>query len=652
MTAPRRRMGRRALCALGLAAAFALGGTPASAERWVPVGPPGGAVRALAADPRDPRRIFLGTGEGVLYRSDDGGRRWNRLEPGFPKRGASLDEIVVDPAGAVVVGYWNLDGRGGGVARSADGGTTFAALAELEGESVRALALAPSDPRVIAAGTLSGAFLSPDGGRTWKRITPKGHRDLRDVESLAFDPRDPRVLYAGTRHLGWKTLDGGGGWTPIHRGMIDDSHVMTLTVDPRDPATVYATACTGIYRSPDGAMEWIKIEGIPESSRRTRAFHLGDAGLLLAGTTEGLWISEDRGRTWRCATSRDVVVNAVLMVEGTIVLGTENRGVLRSSDRGRTWVESNAGFSERFVSQVVFDRAGGRVLLAVTGDAGHGGVFSAPSLAGPWTMLGEGLAGRQVLALEVLGAAIVAGTDAGLFARAAGAQGWTRLPLPPERGGDDLRVTALLAPAPGHLVAVTSHGVLRTEDGGRSWSPPALAPPHEVTAFAASSHDPDVMVAATRLGFFRSSDRGRSWTPVTPGLKGARPHAIAFMPSDHRVLLATTTRGLYRSADQGATWHRVNGGIPHSDLTGLAIHPEGRVVYASEFSHGGVFRSLDAGATWTRVPIEGLACERVWALGFDPAAPDRLVAAAAAGGLHLLAPARLESDAAAALPGK
>lgn len=645
-------MERRALCAIGLAAAFALPGTPASAERWVPVGPPGGAVRSLAADPRDPRRIFLGTGEGVLYRSDDGGRRWHRLEPGFPRRGASLDEIAVDPAGGVLVGYWNLDGRGGGVARSADGGVTFAALEDLGGESVRALALAPSDPQVIAAGTLGGAFLSRDGGRSWKRITPRGHRDLHDVESLAFDPRDPRILYAGTRHLGWKTLDAGGDWAPIHRGMLDDSHVMTLTVDRRDPAAVYATACTGIYRSGNGAREWTKIEGIPESSRRTRAFHLGDAGLLLAGTTEGLWISEDDGRTWRCATPRDVVVNAVLMVEGTIVLGTENRGVLRSPDRGRSWVESNAGFSERFVSQVVFDRAGGRVLLAVAGDAGHGGVFSAPRLGAPWTRLSEGLAGRQVLAIEVLGAAIVAGTDTGLFIRPPEAIAWTRLPVPLERGGEALRVTGLIAPAPGHLVAVTSKGVIRTEDGGRSWSPPALAPPHEVTALAASSRNPDVMVAATRLGFFRSADRGRSWAPVTPGLRGARPHAIAFMPSGDRILLATTTRGLFRSEDQGATWHRVNGGIPHSDLTGLAIHPDGRTVYASEFSHGGVFRSLDAGATWKRVPIEGLACERVWALGLDPAAPERLVAAAAAGGLHLLGPARDENGAAASLPGK
>ena len=58
------------------------------AQSWLPVGPPGGDVRELAADPRDPRRIYLGTADGILYRSDDGGLKWHRMSPGFPHRGA------------------------------------------------------------------------------------------------------------------------------------------------------------------------------------------------------------------------------------------------------------------------------------------------------------------------------------------------------------------------------------------------------------------------------------------------------------------------------------------------------------------------------------------------------------------------------------
>src|SRR4026207_641196 len=89
--------------------------TLADAQSWVAVGPPGGDVRALASDPRNPQRIYLGTGAGVLYRSDDAGLRWQRLSPGFPLRGRSLDEISVDRGGVVLVGYWEVQGSGGGV---------------------------------------------------------------------------------------------------------------------------------------------------------------------------------------------------------------------------------------------------------------------------------------------------------------------------------------------------------------------------------------------------------------------------------------------------------------------------------------------------------------------------------------------------------
>jgi photosystem II stability/assembly factor-like uncharacterized protein len=253
------------------------------------------------------------------------------------------------------------------------------------------------------------------------------------------------------------------------------------------------------------------------------------------------------------------------------------------------------------------------------------------------------LDGRQVLSLAVLGDTILAGTDDGIFARALEANFWTRLPTNLEGRELHPRVTELLAMPTGDLLAATSTGVIRSPDAGRTWAQPSLGMPDEVSGLAVSPDNPDLLVAATRYGFFRSNDGGRTWKLVSTELEGVTPHALAFMPSHDRVIFAATTDGLFRSDDQGATWRRVTGGIPRSDLTGIAIHPDGRTIYASDFTWGGIFRSVDGGLSWGRMPTGGLASDRVWTLGLDPAAPEQLVVAASAGGLHLLVPASVST---------
>jgi photosystem II stability/assembly factor-like uncharacterized protein len=612
----------------------------AQAQTWVPVGPPGGDVRSLAADPRDRRRIYLGTADGILYRSEDSGLRWQRMSPGFPRRGASLDEIVVDPRGTVLVGFWNVAGNGGGIARSVDAGKTFTVLPGIDGQSVRALSQAASNPDVLVAGTIGGVFRSLDGGRGWHRITPEDHGELRNVESVAIDPVNPDVIYIGTWHLPWKTSDGGATWELIHTGMIDDSDVFTMTVDRWNARKVYATACSGIYRSADAAARWTRIRGIPASSRRTRSFAQSpdNQDVFYAGTTEGLWISEDATVTWRQVTPRSVVVNSVLVLPGgLLLLGSEGAGVLRSTDDGRTWLTSNQGFSERFVSRIVFDSAGRRVLAGIWGDRNHGGVFAAPSPRGPWSRIAPGLEGREVLSLAVAGSQVLAGTDDGLFLSTDAAAPWRRLAT--AVGGADLhpRVTDILALSERAFLAASPQGILRSLDGGATWRRPSLGLWGPADTLAASSRTLGLVLASTPLGFFKSIDGGDRWTLISRGLGVAEAHTIAFVPSDDRVVYATSTKGLFRSKDQGATWSQVRGGIPFTDITGLAVRPDGRTLYASDFTWGGIFRSQDAGETWERLPTEGLVSDRVWTLGMDPSAPDRILVASPSGGLHLLA---------------
>jgi photosystem II stability/assembly factor-like uncharacterized protein len=112
--------------------------------------------------------------------------------------------------------------------------------------------------------------------------------------------------------------------------------------------------------------------------------------------------------------------------------------------------------------------------------------------------------------------------------------------------------------------------------------------------------------------------------------------SLAFRPGDERVAFATTPRGLLRSDDSGRTWTRLAGGLPTSDIAALALHPDGRTLYAAGYGALALFRSDDGGESWHPLTIDGLAASRILLLAVDPASPDRLLAGGASGGLHLL----------------
>jgi photosystem II stability/assembly factor-like uncharacterized protein len=277
---------------------------------------------------------------------------------------------------------------------------------------------------------------------------------------------------------------------------------------------------------------------------------------------------------------------------------------------------------------------------------GYGGVFVASDVRGAWIRLGEGLDGRQVLSLAHFDETIFAGTDDGIFVRGPEATVWTRLPTLLDGREVHPRVTELFALPPRRLLAGTSNGVIGSTDEGWTWTQPELGSAGEVFGLAVSPDDLNLVVAATSSGFFRSNDGGDTWRLVASKLPGVTPHALTVMPSNDLVLFATTTGGLFRSDDQGTSWRCLTGGIPRSDLTGIAVHPDGRTMYVSDFNWGGIFRSVDGGVTWERMPTGDLPSDRVWTLGLDPKAPERVLASSA-GGLYLQMPTSAAKGAAA-----
>jgi hypothetical protein len=180
---------------------------------WVPVGPDGGDARSFAADPSNPRHLYLGTTNSWIYESQDDGATWQRLAKLAKTDDLLVDNIVVDSSDpkTILVGVWVVDHPDGGLFISHDAGKTWTSVDAMKGQSIRALTQAPSDPKVIIAGTLRGVFRSEDSGVHWNQITPPGSMDLHEVESIAIDPRSPQTIMRapgtchGRRRMGVRT---------------------------------------------------------------------------------------------------------------------------------------------------------------------------------------------------------------------------------------------------------------------------------------------------------------------------------------------------------------------------------------------------------------------------------------------------------------
>jgi len=388
-------------CFISLLLLLLLAAAVTRAQTWRPLGPPGGDVRSLAADPSRPGRVFLGGTDGHIFGSEDSGAHWTLLGRVSSRLDAVVTAIVVEPSGNVLfASAWTQDpSAGGGVFRSEDGGRTWR-NAGLQGQAVRALAVAPSDPNQLVAGTLDGVYRSRDASKSWERISPEHHEELRNLDSLAIDPRDPKTIYAGTFHLPWKTTDGGRNWRPIHDGMIDDSDVMSMLIDSSNPARIYASACSGIYRSDNGATQWRKIQGIPYTARRTYAITQDptDPASVYAATSEGLWKTSNGGMTWRRTTPQSWVVNAVVVAgqAGRVVIGTEQLGVLSSTDGGEHFQDANDGFFHRQILALALDAVHPGRVLAVLAHAPEP-ILATDDDGKSWEPLGPGLSAEQML---------------------------------------------------------------------------------------------------------------------------------------------------------------------------------------------------------------------------------------------------------------
>lgn len=642
---------------------------PVLAQVWQPMGPSGGDVRTLAADPDDARRLFLGTADGHIFGSTDAGDHWAILGRAGSRLDSVVTAIVVDPrdAKSLLAATWTQDpATGGAIYHSADGGQTWSDSG-LAGHAIRALAAAPSNPDILVAAAVDGAFRSADAGRTWQRISPQGNQELRNLDSVAIDPKHPDVIYVGTYHLPWKTSDAGKKWTPIHEGMIDDSDVMSIIVDRTNPRRVYASACSGIYLSEDGAAGWRKIQGIPYSARRTQAILQDPASpaIVYAATTEGLWKTSSAGSNWARLTPEDWVISSVLTLprgseaSRRVVIGTEKLGVLVSDDNGKHFRASNDGFYHRQIVALALDPAqSGRILAVLanapdpilatqdggrtwsplgpglgTGNLRH--VYASPD--GWWASLGRGGLVRYDSQHKLWEPAGHLAPDAARTIAAAETRDGSRKARGRNAASPDsafgLSVTDM-AFCRTAWFAATDEGLLRSSDKGVTWSLQPLGPlPTLPVRSVRVSRDGQNLWVVSLRGLVFSHDAGKTWSwhdlPLNSGGALWLDVALASEPGQPETIVAAAENGLYLSPDAGKAWHLVGSGLPQAPIQDLAI--EGSTFLAS-MRNGGLYLSRDRGESWSRV--SGTLAEGFFPVVTTEEQATRLFAASATEGLY------------------
>ncbi|MGH9440649.1 MAG: VPS10 domain-containing protein, partial [Thermoanaerobaculia bacterium] len=361
--------------------------------------------------------------------------RWRNIGP-FRAGWATCAEGIPDQPdvfyfGAAVGGVWRTD----------DAGRTWEPLFQNEtAASVDAIAIAPSNPRIVYAGTGQvetrydmasgdGLFRSDDGGRTWRRL---GLSATRAIGRVVVDPKNPDVvLVAGLGHIFgpnaergvFRTEDGGKTWGKT-LFVDENTGAVDLAADPGDPSVVYAAMWqarnfpwlsyfqpnagpgSGLYKSGDGGRTWKRITGggWPDGAR------LGRIGVAVA----------PGGRVYAAVDARPFGGNAGL----TSAVETQT-GLYRSDDGGASWTAVNR---EKWVGSDYFGR--------VTADP------------------------RDRDTVYMTGQSIRRSTDGGK----------TFMAFKGSPGGDDYHFLWINPRHPDHLVTASDQGAVVSVNGGKTWS--------------------------------------------------------------------------------------------------------------------------------------------------------------------------------------
>jgi photosystem II stability/assembly factor-like uncharacterized protein len=189
----------------------------------------------------------------------------------------------------------------------------------------------------------------------------------------------------------------------------------------------------------------------------------------------------------------------------------------------------------------------------------------------------------------------------------------------PVKDISDFGVRALAASAsnPSRFVAGTLHGVMLSDDCGKSWkriSDPQNLEMEGITSVAIDTTNPDIIYAGTAHLPWKTTDAGKTWESIHNGMiDDSDVFSVYVDPIAPSNILASACSGIYSSSDRGELWHKLLG-IPNTSRRTHVVREDPQnssIIYAGTTT--GLFKSTDSGKAWktlTNIPVNALAFNR------------------------------------------
>jgi len=284
--------------------------------------------------------FFIGNSQAAVPETAYSDLHWRQVGP---FRGGWATAVAGHPHKITTFYFGSADG---GVWKTDNAGVTWKPLFEQQGSaSIGALAVSPSNPKVIWVGTGQiqqrwdivdgdGVYRSTDGGENWQHV---GLSDTKHIGDLWVDPQDDKIaVVAALGHVFgpneqrglFRTEDGGGSWDKVLY-LDDTTGAADLAFSEDAPDILYASLWQ-VQRHP-----WL------------------DYFQPTVGGNSSIWRSADGGRSWTAVAGAGLPAAPLSRIELAVATGQRAQrvwasvdapaggGVYRSDDGGANWIQVN-----------------------------------------------------------------------------------------------------------------------------------------------------------------------------------------------------------------------------------------------------------------------------------------------------------------------